>query len=277
VDLLAQADLWRGRGLYARAWEILDAFPKRYPGSPLLEDWNRMRKRVERYQEREVRDALVERLHHWADVLTRERARSAESFEAARGWVEDRLADELLGAVHADLQRIAAGITPEDVRRLWDEREGGRVRQASYGLGTWLLGEELALGTPGEEPRAEPEENTQADARKRLEERIRRYLENQEVLRKNQERSGTEEDPETFWKRWDVHARGQWLLAYFVEHGGLFRLERVRFANCRECGGTGVREVAFSGGAIEGQTATSVKYACPTCHTLGRVRRVRYL
>lgn len=276
VDLLAEADQWRGRGKYDRAWAILNAFPERFPGSPLLEDWNRMRRRVERTQERELREAAVDRVHHWVSRLLRDAVRRIDGFEASRAWTQDALERELFVAVQADLARIAPAITADEVRRLWDERQGGRYRQASYGLGTWLLGEERALSTPGEEPVEETQEGTQQDARKRLEERIKRYLENQEVLRRNQERRGQEEDPEAFWSAWSASARAQWLLADFVETAGVFRLDRVRFANCRECGGTGVRQVAFTGGAISGQTASSGNVVCPTCHGIARVRRVRY-
>lgn len=280
VDVLAEADLWRARGQYERAWALLDAFPQRFPGTALLEDWNRARKRVERSQERDLRDAVVESVHRWSERLARDAARAATSFEAARGWAEDRFEEELFAAVLNDLQRIAPALGAAQARALWDQRAGGRFRQASYGFGTWLLGEERALATPESQAdaaaAAAAQEGTQEDARKRLEARIRRYLENQEVLRKNQGRKGTDEDPEAFWRAWDSSSRAQWLLADFVESSDVFRLERVRFANCRECGGRGVREVIFSGGAIEGQTAGEGTFPCPTCHTLGRVRRVRY-
>ena len=277
VDLLREADQWRGRGLYERSWAILNAFPERFPGSPLMEDWNRMRRRVERTQERELRERVIDRWFHWSAKYAREAAREIESLEAAQSWAEDRMSEKVLAAVHADALRIAPEVQPEEVRAMWDAREGGRYRQASYGLGTWLLGEERALAVPEEEQEAEPaEQGSQADARQRLEARIKRYLENQEVLRKNRARQGSAEDPEVFWKSMKISARAQWLLAYHVEASGDFRVDRIRFANCRECGGTGVRRIVYTGGAVSGQSASSGAIPCPTCHTIGRVRRVRY-
>ena len=38
----------------------------------------------------------------------------------------------------------------------------------------------------------------------------------------------------------------------------------------------GARDVVFSGSAISGQTATNRLVPCPSCQTIGRIRRVRY-
>ena len=84
------------------------------------------------------------------------------------------------------------------------------------------------------------------------------------------------DDPQAFWSQWSSAGRRQWILAYYVEYSGDFTIARIRFANCRECGGTGGREVIFTGGAIAGQVQGSRIVPCPTCHTIGRVRRVRY-
>jgi hypothetical protein len=48
-------------------------------------------------------------------------------------------------------------------------------------------------------------------------------------------------------------------------------------SNCRECGGIGVREVIYTGGARSGDTVSGRRLMhCPTCHGIGRVRRIRY-
>ena len=52
--------------------------------------------------------------------------------------------------------------------------------------------------------------------------------------------------------------------------------------NCRECGGSGVREVIYTGGGTSarnqegGRGPRSQKIACPTCHHIGIVRRVTF-
>lgn len=157
------------------------------------------------------------------------------------------------------------------------EREKTRYRQATYSIGTWLLGEERARAGIEEEPEEseEPAAGTAAAERKKLEKRLERYFQNQKVSRKsNDEDEG--ESPEDFWKRWRGANRAQWLRAYFVENSGLFDVSHVRFANCRECGGTGARLVTYSGSAISGDTSSDHLVPCPTCHGVGVTRRLRY-
>ena len=52
------------------------------------------------------------------------------------------------------------------------------------------------------------------------------------------------------------------------------------FDNCRECGGTGVIESVVSGANTGkgnvGKATPDQKHDCPTCHGLGRVRRISY-
>ena len=62
----------------------------------------------------------------------------------------------------------------------------------------------------------------------------------------------------------------------YVEDSGDFELTRVRFRNCRECGGTGTRQVIYTGGAVEGAQSGQRIVPCPTCHKLGRVRMLKY-
>jgi hypothetical protein len=281
VDFLAEIDLWRARRRYDKALAALEAFPRQFPDSPLLEDWNVLKARVLKHQQGDLREEVVRSFHARAQRLAREAARKDE-YEEVIAYLDEGLAEELVKAVQADLAALAPEITPEEVQKLWRERKGGRVRQASYGLGTWLLGEDRALATPPEEGKEKEDEKpapgSQAEARKKLEERIQRYLKNQELARAAQSGGATseEDDPNAFWKEYEIAGRAQWILAYFVENSGLFEIDRIRFENCRECGGTGARDLLDTGSSISGDAAGERLVPCPTCHTLGRVRRVRY-
>ena len=85
-----------------------------------------------------------------------------------------------------------------------------------------------------------------------------------------------EEDPNAYWSQWPSANRTQWVLAYYVENSGDFKPEKVRFRNCRECGGTGTRQVVFTGGAIAGAQAGERLVPCPTCHHIAVVRLIKY-
>ena len=170
----------------------------------------------------------MRRWHYWSLRLAREIARDTETFAEAIAYLDERMGEDLLIKVAEDVQGIAPGIEGDEVLRLWTERQGGRYRHSSYGIGTWLLGEDRALATLEEEDeedtRPEPEAGTQAAARKELEERIRRYLKNQELVRQTKSGGGQSgsEEPEEMWSRWNHSGRSRWILSYFVESSGHF-------------------------------------------------------
>lgn len=286
VDHLAEIDLQRARKRYDRAIELLAQFRTLYPKSPLLTDLAKLQERVAKSQERDLREEIVSRWHFWAVRLAREAARKA-TFEEVQGYLDEKMGEEVAQKVRDDVQTIAPGIEVGQVQRLWGERKGGKYRTATYGLGTWLLGESARaeLDKPkgkDEQKEAAPAAGSQAEARKRLEDRIKRYLENQKLTRGSGQTQRDDEDPQVFWGSWNWSGRSQWILAYFAEKSGLFRDVTARFSNCRECGGTGARDILYTGNAgnsTQGQgggKAGEVLVACPTCHTIGIVRRVRY-
>jgi hypothetical protein len=288
VDHLARIDLERARKRYPQAIELLAQFRALYPKSPLLADLAKLQERVAKAQERDLRDEIVSRWHFWAVRLAREAARKV-TLEEVQGYLDENMAEELAAKVRDDVQAIAKGIDVDQVRRLWADRKGGKHRTATYGLGTWLLGENARaeLDQTREKKVAEPPKGTQAEARKRLEERIKRYLENQKLTRQSQGEQAEGEDPQAFWEGWNWAGRAQWILAYFAEKSGEFRDLQARFENCRECGGTGARDVLFTGNAASAgddgdgdgkprANSGEVLVPCPTCHHIGIVRRIRY-
>jgi tetratricopeptide (TPR) repeat protein len=285
VDHLAEIDLQRARKRYDKAIELVTQFRTLYPKSPLLADLAKLQERVAKSQERDLRAEIVSRVHFWTVRLARETGRKAV-FEEVQGYLDEKMAEDVMQKVRDDVQTIAPGVEVDQVRRLWGERKGGKVRTATYGLGTWLLGESARaeLDQTKEKAAAEPEKGSQSEARKKLEQRIQRYLENQKLTRSSGGgEASDDEDPQVFWEGWTSAGRSQWVLSYFAEKSGEFRDLVARFDPCRECGGTGARDMLFTGNAgsagEDGKGAAqagSVLVPCPACHTLGIVRRVRY-
>lgn len=277
LDLLAEIDLWRARRRFDRALEGLATFEAQFPNTPVLEEFHKTKRRVEKYQERALREEVVRRWHYWTARIARKAATESETWEAVLAFLEDGMNVAVLENVTKDMQKLAPQIAPDQVRRLWQEREGGRVRQASYGHGTWLLGPDKARADVEQKATKEEPKDSAGAARQRIQDRIDRFRKNQKLAQKNRASEGSElEQPEDFWARWKSSNRTQWVLAYYVENSGEFRLEKARLSNCRECGGTGVRSVIFSGSAIAGSKAGERLVECPTCHQVGVVRRVRY-
>jgi len=281
VDVLARIDLLRARKNYEKALALLDRFPELYPDSPLLEDWNKMRSRVAKHQERDARALVVKRWHYWSSRLAKEAARRLETYQETLDYLDETMGLEVNEAVRKDLERVDPTITAELVRRLWDEREGGRYEQTTYGTGTWLLGPDRAQDMLESEEEEEEEAASKATgssaaARKEFEKKIARYLKNIELSRKAQAGSTGDEDPEVFWDEWNLAGRAQWVRSYYVENSGDFRDLKVRLSNCRECGGGGFKEILFTGSAISGSRSGTHRVPCPNCRAVQVIRRLRY-
>jgi hypothetical protein len=239
---------------------------------------------VGKAQERDLRAEIVSRWHFWSVRLAREAARKT-TFEEVRDYLDEKMAEDVAQKVKGDVQTIYPGIDVDQVRRLWKDRKGGKFRSATYGLGTWLLGESARaeLDKDKEKKEKEPEKGSQAEARKRLEERIKRYIDNQKLARQSIGSEDKSEDPQLFWEGWEWAGRSQWVLAHFAEKSGEFQDIKARLSNCRTCGGTGFRNLLLTGNAGSsteegkaGSSAGEVLVPCPGCHKIGIVRGIRY-
>jgi len=280
VDELAAIDLARARKRYDVALQLMQDFRTLRPRSSLLEDLNKLQARIARAQERDLREQIVTRWHHWSVRLAKEAGRKT-SFEEVQAYLDEKLGEEIAEKVREDVQTIAPGIEVDQVRKLWGERKGGKFKTASYGLGTWLLGESARAELEQEKKgsaAAPPAPGSAAEARSKLEERIKRYIENQKLTRKSGGQAGDDEDPQVFWSEWNWAGRAQWVLAYHAEKSGEFKDVEGRLSPCPACGGAGARDFLFTGSAAStaNQGAAQTLVACPACHTIGVVRRVRY-
>jgi tetratricopeptide (TPR) repeat protein len=273
VDYLGEIEHHTRRGNYDKALSMLADFSATYPDSPLMEDWNVQRERTMKAQLKALRSDVAKRWHAAAARQARAAAR-LQTYAEVVAYLDGSMGQEILVRVTADLADIDADIMQEEVAALFVEREGGRWRKASFGNGTWLLGEKKALAGIEGEKKEDPKGEEDAK-RKSLEEKIKRYIENQEAVRSASGGSG-EESPEDFWASFSLNARGNWILAYYAEFSGDMQLRRALFSNCRECGGSGVREIVSIGSAREGSTGGTRMITCPTCHGIGAVRRISY-
>ncbi|MCY3001420.1 MAG: hypothetical protein NTV21_06420 [Planctomycetota bacterium] len=294
LDTLREIDQDRARGYFDRALAKIEAFVAANPNSGFVQDAQKKKASVEKAREAKLRERASEAWISWTSRLIAAKARDPQlTQEAAIEWLEEGLDKSLVDAVAGELTRsVSASITPELVTRFWKERAGGRWRRASYGQGTFLLGDAEARkglnGTTTPESQAAPTSETDS-ARRELEERLKRYVAAQETARAARAATAEGEDNENekFWKEYGSTNRAQWMLAYHVEHSGDYQLRDPQFSNCPDCGGGGRREVlnavgqANRGGQGGGSTPASSAgrtqlVDCPACHAVGIIRRVSY-
>ena len=277
VDYLHDTQLLQRRGLFDDALARLDAFATTFPSSPLLEEAQRAKANLLSARERALVELIERKWSYWARRLTRSGV-GDRSFEAAAAYAVEELGKEIRERVLADAQALAQDLELEQLDALWLLRERGRFAQASYGTGTWLLGEDRALaGIPTQASAQAQGGGGEKDAeRAALEQKIKRFLENQQRARRAQSSAEKADSIQTGWEALSTDGKAQWLHAYYVEFGGDYELrDRPYLRSCSSCGGRGVSETITVGGRT-GQDGGTQLQPCAICRGIGSVRRVYF-
>ncbi len=285
LDYVHEVDTLRARKKYDEALQMAKGFANLYPDSPFDVDVAKRIERIERDREEALRELVIKRWYFAGSRLAQRAGRDL-GFEEALAYLDGAMSEEIAQRVTEDLQKNhSATITADDVLEYWSQRftrlNGRprvlRMKKASYGHGTWLLGDDEALAGL-EEPAEEAKPTSERDAeRARIEDKVKRYLKNQEIARKSKSRENEAEEVEAFWKTWSANSKAQWIAAYYAENSGDMKVERVTFSNCSECGGTGVREQmnVSAMGRSEGSAGADLR-TCETCKNIGKVRRIHF-
>ena len=275
VDFLANVDLLMRRDKFDEAFQQLELFDATYPDSDLQTDRLKLEQRVERARDDFMRTEVPKAWYSWMGRLAAKAAREM-TFEGALAYLEEDFHNEIVANVTEKMRRNWAELEEDQVRQFFVERKQGRWKGASYGLGTWLLGEDDALKGIAPEVQEKPK-SARDQAREDQAEKIQRWLRNQEMAKRASRSEEDEEAVELTWKLLSSPARRNWIIAYYAENSGDLAVRpKPELRDCTECGGRGVREVIFSGSARQDATSGQMQVACPTCHGLGKTRRIRY-
>lgn len=284
LEYLAEIDTLLARRKYDEAAARAAAFPERFQGSPLMGEAQKRGERIAKARDGFLVDFVRSK---WIERAQRV-ARSASTnmtLEQVVGYLEEKMREDVLNGVLKDAQTISKSLDADAVRKLFAQRKRVRWERASFGFGTWLLGEDRALKGEQQAPAANAQPTTELDKqRQALNAQIQRYLQNQQMVARAKTSAEDSEDKSKFWQEYSSASRTQWILAYYAEFGGDFEVNpKPELDNCSECGGTGVRVLTLVGGNVaqpqNGQqrsTATDEKRKCEACHGIGRVRRILY-
>lgn len=282
VDFLANVDLLKRKRKFANALDQLALFDSNYPDSPLITERLKMEDRVLRarsdYMHREVSSLWFS----WMGRLVTKSARE-HGYQASLGYLEDKLSEDIVTNITNTLRKNWPDLDEDQVRQFFIERKLGRWKGASYGLGTWLLGEEAAVkGNKPSKP-AGTSGSSRDKAREEQAAKIARFLRNQEMAKRARKSEDDEAAIDTAWNKLSVSARRNWMIAYYAENGGdLVVRPKPELRACSQCAGTGVRDVIVSRGTTSGDRDSGGSGAgirqtgCQTCHGVGIVRRIRY-
>lgn len=271
LDLAKQA---MHRQEFVQAEAHLADFASRFPDSPLEVRYGDLLDRLDRDRERAIERHLARRWYTVASAIIRRRStdRTATPDEIM-SWIESDVPTQVRQQLLEEVQDLDDQIDTSAIDGAWAGRvpAGAKGHQASYGIGSWLLGEERARAGLGSEE--EDDDSGKTDAEKQLEERMRRFLEN--MSRSGSSGSAEEEvAPEDWWRRSSATERYQWMLAYYAEFSGDYEITSVRFEDCHECGGIGTLTQTSLGGNAE--RPRERRKPCPVCHTVGVRRAVHF-
>lgn len=276
VDVLRAADLLRKRGQFDDALASLEMFRTEWPDSPLLEDALKKADQIIRARERALRNFVTKRWFYWTRRLARDASKL--DFQGAMTFASEDMGVKIRENVLADAQKsLSKDVKDIEIEALWATRKKVRFQNASYGRGTWLLGEDRALA--GSEKKKEAADRGQGERnaeREALEKKIEQFLKNQRRARSARSSADTEEDQVAGWASFPHASRSQWILAYYAEFSGDLEVrDHPYLRNCPTCAGRGIIEQISVGGGAEGDSGVQI-HKCPTCHGVGRVRRIYF-
>jgi hypothetical protein len=257
------------RDRFTEAKAQLASFESEFPDAALRGEYLQLEDLFGERQE----IAVVEYLErHWFNrtvkLLKRKALEKDAPVDEMIAYIEGELPLLIRAAMLEELQGIDDQLDITALDGLWARRLdiGASLHSAGFGDGTWILGEDKARAGLVEEK--EDANDGKTDQQREMEERMKRYLDNLEAQRRAASSGDSEARPEDWWRRASVSQRFQWLLAYYAEFSGDYKLVNVNWSYCPTCAGAGFIETLD----VTADGSNNRRSKCPTCHGV-QVRR----
>lgn len=258
--------------MFPAAFDLCDRFVEEYPDSVQMGDLEKLRaqaiaKRRQHYQI----EILTDYFAYLDRIATKVSSNKEFKLDDALSYARDELGADVRKKLGEHYK-----MEIEEVEDLWLNRKGGRHRTASYGEGTFILGDEATvIPTPEEDEKEKKEEKEPATLDEKLKKKIEGIRKSREKDAKRRRSQINMEDvgqsPEQWWLNAKELQRRSFLLAYYAENSGDMKIVKVRLMNCPYCCGKGFFEHFTQG--TEGESS---KEACTVCKTLKYYRVVLY-
>ena len=256
----------RARGTlidFEKGTKLILQFDKDFPQCKLKAEFEAEKKRFTAARQRFLIGQVAETFRSSiAAVADKKVVEAGLTLEAAREYAASKMTDDLVARVVTMLRLDA-----EEVKTLWAARKDAKTKKSdtfSYGLGSWVLGEEAILKntTIGKD-----KDKAKGDAAKdpNGQRDIDRYLKAMQAAMKARAQSGqapgegeqpkTEED---WWREASRADKGGWLRAFYAENGGQLVVTMASLTPCPACYAEGHR-MDING---EGKTVRIPCYLC---------------
>ncbi len=272
AELLERVRQAMNRERFVEAEEALAEFGQSFPDSQLRGEYLDLVDRFDGRRQASMERFLSRRWFTVASTLLRGQSLQKDaSVDELLEWSTNELPQLVRGQLAEELAPIAGEVDPGEVDGLWQARgdHGSKRHQATFGNGTWILGEEKARA--GLVEAEEDEDSGKTAAQKEMEERTKRYIDNLE--RQRRRATGQDEvSPEDWWRRAKASQRFQFLLAHYAEFSGDYEVTHVSFSYCGTCGGQG----QLSNIELTAQGSRKRRTPCPTCQTIQVQRSITF-
>lgn len=242
-ELLDQIQAARSRAQLAdfeKGKKLIVQFEKDFPQSKLKADFDLEKKRFQDARTRYLTEQVAD---HWRRsiqiVADKKVADAATTLQAAREYAEGKMTDDIAARL-AQQFRIEA----QEVKDLWGGRDkfsvGKRTEHFTYGLGSWILGEEKILkGTQVGKAKEKADPAKPDDSGREVERLARLFreaMERRNTAAQGQQGASRKLTEEDWWRQASRVERTGWLRAYYAEFGsGQMVLTYQSVAECVSC------------------------------------------
>jgi len=269
AEYLEEARTLMHRDRFTAAKAKLEAFDQTFPQAALRGDYLQL---MDLFEERQQQAAVTYLERHWFNrtikLLKRKALEKDAKVDQMIAYLEGELPMEVRTAMLQELLSIDDQLDISAIDGLWVQRleQGASLHSAGFGDGSWILGPDKArAGLVKEE---EKKDDGKTDQQREMEDRMKRYLDNLEAQRRASSSDDTEAKPEDWWRKASVSQRFQWLLAYYAEFSGDYKLVNVKWSYCPTCAGAGFIQTLD----VTPDGSQNKRTKCPTCHGV-QVRR----
>ena len=276
ADHLREISIAANRNNFTKAQELIAAFEQQYPSSKLANEFERRKALVEKARERFFIDKVTDDWYRYARDAAKVIARSRGlGVEEARVQAAEQMGQTIRERI-ARARKLEVEEVDAFFKRRFEFPTVPKVQLATYGQGSWLLGEKDLMADTARGKVAqknEPKQNEQQDqVRRELERRLREFMRRQGRRggQNPQQEQHKLDSPDEWWKDASTRERQLFVLATYAERSGDMQIETASLRECMTCGAQGTIQVPTN------QVGRMANVTCPTCHGLKYFRAIRF-
>ncbi len=239
--LLDQIKASRARKEFGRGRELIADFEKKYAGGKLVVELTAEKQRFEEARERYFIDKVVQAWYQQMNAVAKTKCLDPSfTFAAAGDYVTSAMGKEIRKKI---AERLSLQVA--EVEAMWGKRLTNKVGAASqtfsYGIGSWMLGEQkIIANTQAEKAASQGKEKSPEQARdERLERKIREFLDRAKQAQKNAGTEAKEDTEEDWWRKAQHDERVNYVKALYAENSGDMEVVLAFVAPCVTCGAEG--------------------------------------